>query len=803
LVGYHPDIWEIVKLNSNYGCLYQESIAVDKDTLKFLSHVGVVEYNGSNVVDIDLPVENIFQSCNNLTGEYNQLNLTSYADFNQGTYNDTKERFNSLTLNDYEFTWNEDYWSVGVDSNTMDKFGLLMITTTTEPTVTHIDNISLTVFAQHYTDALGYYYNGDQPGTIEQKKVTSPIIGQPLHIRMDNPYQDVANMYDTDADSETSHAKFVNGNLGQNLYAGYVCNPKGVDTPNIRKALPQYSWLLPVTNSAGEYVDKVRFTGVIDFDRPVFFGVHNYVENIDNLLINTEIYCYATARFIYAVNNESIIINKILKRRRLSTVPGFTLDGTRAFPPGKFFSEAQVTDAVLEDNLTDNVFEVFNPRPDLKCSSVWLSIKFDTKNPLTGTETMRDFGSGIYGINVTYMLNHTASVPIVYDVSLYGHSNNQVYKSDGYYTSVSTNIGGATNNLEWGMGTFRYNDDDGETTSMTNFVRTSTSAIGEWSSYQKFTSTHELIDTGTNGDYVQFKSSFSTTDTSNTPILDHVTVRAVEPIGYWTSAQYNVGQVKGDWSYFVAQSSIPSNSTVNYWIKVGTSATDLDYTSWSSISTNELITGTTNENWIQFKASATVNTGQYNPEIYSISALYAPESAPVTATAISIKDRYFIGISTISSGTSNDIVMVYDKNGAWTKFTYDAVDFTKFGNEYYFTDGTKIFKLDDTANDDATDITSEWKKRLDFKLPSRDKHIDKIYTIGAKQTSGTLTLRYNIENNTDDNDITIDMSGTGILSHKSNIPSHSGVKHFDLIYRSVSPLELHKIYPYFSVEELR
>jgi hypothetical protein len=744
ILGYIPETWQVTSLNNNYGCLYQESIHVDKGILKFMSHVGMVAFDGSSIRDIDVNVENIFIDSNNVAGEFNYLQISSNDDWKVGS---SIVRVSTITAelsleSQVKFFFDEDTFVTGSTSNINISGDTLELSPVSDHTPTRVEPISFRTYIEEPPKIFP-----DNPDSDNLSFSAWEDIDNQLSPEVFDIFQDEHRILDNQVNS----IAYIKNEHKFKEIVGYVGGQ--------------------VNNK-----DVSFYTFNFDIGEDIYtrISLHNLIHELKNI----------------EGSNDLISVIRISARDPL----------TDQWKRIGFKSQKQSSsdNRILYNNLNID----FSPFKTSQIK-VMIGITFG----FAYSSPPFNIGAGGYTgpIFTPTKIRQQHSILQVGEIKVYKASSSPVYQSTGVYTSTSTLFGDSTYNVQWGTFTVdSFSSFDVLGTTLAFFVRSSEDNI-TFSSYEKLEGN---FDSGvkipsTSGKYLQWKSSFTTNFSTNTPVIYEVQIEALPSTGTYITKKFNLGKVN-TWKYFIADDKLNSQ-TANYYIKLATGSTELDSASFVSIDSGDLISGTSNQVHVQYKVDLETTDGTQNPVVFSLTTSYAPEAEPIIPSVLSIKDRYWIAIST-GNDSNNNIVMIHDLRNVWTKFIgMNVSSFVKFGKEYYFADNTlsKIYQLESGTTDNGTSIISSWKKRFDMNLPDNDKNLQLVYITGLQQTSGTLNLKYSFENNTTINTIPIDLSGTGLLSDRNRIPNHSAVKYWDLILDSTDNYELHKLSLYYTFKELR
>lgn len=723
ILGYSPEIWRVTKLNSNYGCIDQDSVSIDKNILKFFSREGLKGYNGSQIIDIDFAIEDkVFDSIN-ISGDAQNsfLNINNGADFDAGTYSDIDEGVNELRLQSYSFTWNESTFD-GTHSNTQERKGYIGLSTTTQQATARVGitdvSISEPVVQTHLPYGAKVIYAG---GWLENAVVSLENYYPPELTSLAGSYYTNWQNISQFADNTRKATR-----VGDQRWGSMKTHRRNT---TLDLANPTFIYEIPIVDQTnGIDLENIVFQAdfVLGEIRGDWHNFDRHIAYLDGQGIEQGLNITITD-----INGNINTYYKFLQRRILSRYrmnPGISrinesLVSTLTRTPELNSGNTVTWDYTSGVNVTHIKVEVIH-----KYLGNW------------GLLAWRD---------LEVILSFPVDVSPVYDLYCTEQTSDEIYNSTGYYLETSTNIGGVSSNVKFGKVIIdTENDYATYGTTATYQVQSSEDNLS-WSAFEVIQGSYTNLSVA-DGQYVRFGSTFTRTTSTSTPKLYSFEVNARKPVGYWTSKKYNLGKV-AEYQYYIAEDDT-DGATISYFIKIATGSNAIDTMAWSAITSganiDTLLSPSTNHIWVQTKSSYTItNAATQNPITSAITISYAPNAVPIVSPSISFKDRWHIAIATDSSG--NYTMLVYDKNGAWTQFNYGRpiLDFTRYGKDCYFSSNDGIYKMYDGEAFNGNAITSSWEKVF---LPdgSYDSHLNYIHVWGQEQSDGALYVTYTIENST-------------------------------------------------------
>lgn len=784
IVGYSWDSWSISKLTGEFGAVSQESIVEDKGTVKFLSADGLMEFDGASFRKIDYLVDDIFLDCDNLKGQVNYWQNTSDDDWASGT-DENLDITEEIKLEELDKVWSSsDTYPTAFSSGTFSNIDNSSDDLVLHSTGTSFEEISVDIITDNTVKMVG---SSGAWGWLYDSRVGPFASNGDEYFLRNNVgngewWSLLGNAID---DDNTTGAYKMTGYdyvYPQVCFGGYT--HKANLTQYKFRVNSYYNFsLMP---SSIEKITKVSVKADIEYPSSIYFDIFYSSGTFDKeIYINT--YLQATINF---KDGGSSDYSKLIAQSHLDTL------GTDWEQGLKRWSSSPTT---VKRYYEGNTIELPVNRENEDVQSV--EVRIMSQGSQTGTEWWR-----FYSLNQVKLLK-------LYEINLYAPLSKTIYDSAGTYTTEIHDFG-----KQVYLSTFTasvINDYEQNGTTITFKIKTSSwsaTLAGEtWTDLPNGTMPDSSLSPCR---YAQILSSFSTTMSSYTPVLQSMELKAIASTGTWTSPEFHTNKIAGGWKYFIAMATVPTSTTATYSVRTATSSATLATASWDTVDSGELLDSglhPSTHTYYQQKVYFTTTAGNKNPTVESLTQTYVPEQDVVIPAATSINNRYYIAISTDSS-ENNKLVMCYDKNNAWTKITgWDVNSFGDFSNDNYYV-SDKIYKLDDTlSTDNGNSITSKYEKYFDFNIPYLDKHLRYVYLTGRKD-EGTFELEYKTVGTTatytmgDDTmpyEVDIDQSGTGIFSERIVIRPMPAVRGFYETITSTNPIEIHSITNFYEPEVLR
>jgi len=258
--------------------------------------------------------------------------------------------------------------------------------------------------------------------------------------------------------------------------------------------------------------------------------------------------------------------------------------------------------------------------------------------------------------------------------------------------------------------------------------------------------------------------------------------------GFLTSEKFNAGTSINTWKHFLTGDS---GDNITYQIKYATGSTALDSAAWNSISNGDLISATTSQHWVQWKA--TLNDEYQRVDSVMLRWFEINDANYQDAHSVFFNNRYHLFYSTY--GYTNNLVIIYDYNENFTKWDIQSEAAAEYNNQLIFGLNNTLYKLYDTWNDDGSAINYYWEsKDIDFDTPDHDKIIEKI-GITAKG-SGTLGLKWKSNYDTSYTTASITLSSSW-NNEVIAVPNDSPIKYIRM------RVDNNAVNEYFEVSEIR
>ena len=326
-----------------------------------------------------------------------------------------------------------------------------------------------------------------------------------------------------------------------------------------------------------------------------------------------------------------------------------------------------------------------------------------------------------------------------------------VYVGTGTYTSKWFNIGLSTPT----GGPFVYGDYAPAGSTVTYSVRASTDSTGGDSpSWTVVTSpisgTFRIPFTK---QYWQYKADMSTSYSTQTVVLSSVTLTAIST-GTWDSEVLALGSLITSWGQFSAITD--TNDRLLFYTRASTMTytKDASTPTWTLQGNGYNITCDTGT-FLQARVVSTVGSSTDTAQVASITLnWYEGESAQVAS--LFWDGRYYVSVSTGSSATTNNTVLVQQRTDKWTLF--NNVSWSTLGiydNYPYAGDGlttSKIWRIIEEENyfDDNTLPINAYAITKDFQFDGQNnsKIFRNLYLESSADVANTMSVGYSVDKST-------------------------------------------------------
>lgn len=257
--------------------------------------------------------------------------------------------------------------------------------------------------------------------------------------------------------------------------------------------------------------------------------------------------------------------------------------------------------------------------------------------------------------------------------------------------------------------------------------------------------------------YVQYKATFTASNLTEVIGFDRTTLDAATT-GYFISQCRNPATAITSWGLFSCTQDL-NNGNLTYAISTGTTCNSVTRSTatWNTQANNTEIALATSA-YVAYRVLFDIDSASESPKVRDCTINWLEgESRPPVASSV-YRDRYYLAYtSSTAQGSSNDHLLVLDKNDKWTLFNnHNCYSLVNYERNLYCgssTDAGQVWRLDNGTDDDGTAISSIIRtKAFNLGLPERPKLFKRLYldlepSPDPTQTI-TLTGRYLLERST-------------------------------------------------------
>jgi hypothetical protein len=201
----------------------------------------------------------------------------------------------------------------------------------------------------------------------------------------------------------------------------------------------------------------------------------------------------------------------------------------------------------------------------------------------------------------------------------------------------------------------------------------------------------------------------------------------------------------GSWGTFTVDETKPTGSTINYWAITATSTYNL-----STNTSFPLINGGSIDSavgpYVKIISSFTRTNATAIPKLNELSITYYGANNDVPCGKV-YKDAYYLSVNTGTASSSNDCMLVLQKNGDWTRYSNTAGCLAVYRDNLYYGDSQdtgKLYRMEVPGlyTDNGNAYASYWTSKK-IKLHPFYKTNVKDLWITAAGIDGDLDISYN------------------------------------------------------------
>jgi hypothetical protein len=340
------------------------------------------------------------------------------------------------------------------------------------------------------------------------------------------------------------------------------------------------------------------------------------------------------------------------------------------------------------------------------------------------------FGSGDSSMTVTY----TAAA---------------VSRTSGSIVSQTFDVGITTNSYMWKWGNLTANGTIPTGSSITYQTQTSSDATHWAASVAASTGS---TPTSTVQRYIRYIATFTASDQTVTPQLDDVTVQTTDkrrPAGFYISPAIDFGlSVSSVGTFAPTSQTLGGSITYQFQTSTNSSTSLFLSTAWVTVLPGALpVVPAFRYAAVRSSFSATSGTETLSLDVLQFNFT---EGSNIRASSSYINSRYWLGLAI--SSTSNNGILVYDKQNQWQRYdAYVPEAMTIYNSRMYVGNTNGVFLSESGYSDNGTPITGYYTtKTLTPAGYDYFGQYDHLY-LTTDNSDDVLTPTFQINNNATDN----------------------------------------------------
>lgn len=414
-------------------------------------------------------------------------------------------------------------------------------------------------------------------------------------------------------------------------------------------------------------------------------------------------------------------------------------------------------------------------------STHWLQIYQPTGTPTTQLTWMAHsigIGASIYGCGASGSIGDFRTYEF--------KGNGRIYASSGTHFGRTYDTGFTTGTWMWNWG--NLNPTISTTTGTSITLETQTSADGiNWDALQPGTPFSQILSTVR--EFIRYKATFQTTDTSTSPIFNDIAVptsKFQRPFGQYTSPVVTIGSAITSWRPLLLSEVKTGGASIVYQFNASTSSsiTSFNASSWTTVS-NGIVPTNGTAPFAAFRSSFTVTSGTDTAALQDFSFIWQEGSFPAAASVV-YDGRYYLSVTTTIAGTPTlDTLLVYQRNRTWTMVKGVSTSaLSLWQDKMYFGNSVGnglVYQYDVGNNYDGQPILSIIKtKSYDYGVAAHDKSFTDLFLQydGSTAKSGSFSTTYDL-----------DHSGSAYPLGSADISEGNGLQSVRMPFTLSNPVE--------------
>jgi hypothetical protein len=318
-------------------------------------------------------------------------------------------------------------------------------------------------------------------------------------------------------------------------------------------------------------------------------------------------------------------------------------------------------------------------------------------------------------------------------------------------------------------------------------VQVATSSTGAWDTSVTWTPGIP-ISSAANKRYVRYISTMSlNSNSSGLPSIQDVTLAARSLNGTFVTQGLNIGSSITSWDILTITDNGGDGGSLSYAFYTDTdTASGIDISDTGTFTSSQTITSgdipsVATAAAAYVSSTFTITLATQSPAINQITLDWNEGNANFPISSVVYQGDYISSVA-ISSQTGNDTMFVFDRNGAWTKYSYPAYSMGLYRQKPYF--GSALqgdivrFQADGIEQDyDGSAVDAFWEsKEFDFGFPVSRKTIYRNYITGQRIVDSDATFEYAMDRSTTTKSETLDFDSTAGLFIKTIKPTNTNFR---------------------------
>lgn len=262
--------------------------------------------------------------------------------------------------------------------------------------------------------------------------------------------------------------------------------------------------------------------------------------------------------------------------------------------------------------------------------------------------------------------------------------------------------------------------------------------------------------TSSNARYLRYVVTLSTGGTMNgtaLPFVSDATLNARSLTGRYLSTSINTGSATS-WGTFTGNTDVSSGGSITFEVYTDTD-TSIDPSNAATFTSSQTITNAGTPTlaigaFAHVGSTFSITTGTQDPAMTDFTLVWNEGASLFPVSSIYYQGSYISSVA-LNRTDRNDTMLVYDINGAWTKYTFPAYYLARYRQRPYF--GSAIqgdivrFQYDGIYEDyDGTAIDAYWvSKEFDFGFPLTPKTMNRYYVTAKYRANDQALFEWGVD----------------------------------------------------------